>query len=582
MRIPYQKKIPETKRTVTEFRGLDRRVGAGEASFAKMTNMSGEKKKCISSRRARGRLELEAADVYSMISTDVLIGGKIRENAFIVDGGNRLKAFYYENGELRCTDIMNTTGFTTGKNKLIASGGYLYFFPDKKYINLMNLKELGSLEAETVLPIGAGESLYYDAVLESTDESGENTMDDSGYVRIKCRKYKYSDSGVGDYLANYNFSVVFEENDVIDISGTGDFDGLYKIVTIPDDYNYIVVKGYISETRTVSSGSVKLRRSVPDMDYVAAAGNRLWGCRYGADENGAPVNEIYASRLGDAKNWHSFEGISTDSYAASLGVDGVFTGAAVYEGDPLFFKEDAVIRIYGSEPSDFTVLTRNIRGIEKGSEESIVTVDDMLYYKTYSGIVAYNGGMPYNVDEALGGEKYSNAVAGERCGKYYVSMQNYDGEYELFVYDTDKKTWHREDNIRVRDFCRCGSELYMLAGEDGENSVWSVCGSGTSSEEAVEWSCETGDIDYLIPYRKRISALEIRAELDDDAYFKAEISYNGEEKWRKAASAAGELRRITVPVRPRRCDSFRLRFSGIGGCRLISVVRSESVCGDNR
>ena len=54
--------------------------------------------------------------------------------------------------------------------------------------------------------------------------------------------------------------------------------------------------------------------------------------------DGKAVNEIYASKLGDFKNWNCYAGRSTDSYVATRGSDGPFTGAADYLGSPLFFR----------------------------------------------------------------------------------------------------------------------------------------------------------------------------------------------------------------------------------------------------
>ena len=102
MRLPRLNQIPRSKQTVHKFKGLDKRLGAADSCFADMKNMMGDSSGCISSRCKRGRLDLDGAKVYSMITTDVLIDGKIIENAFIVDGGSRLRAFYYDNGKLKC------------------------------------------------------------------------------------------------------------------------------------------------------------------------------------------------------------------------------------------------------------------------------------------------------------------------------------------------------------------------------------------------------------------------------------------------------------------------------------------------
>ena len=582
MRIPYQRKHSRSISVSNKFRGLDKRIGVEENSFFNMTNMSGREANCISSRLPRGKIDLESAHVKSFISTDIKIDGVISENAFIVDAGDRLKAYYYDGGEFRVKVLMNTSGFTGSQNKMIASGGYLYFFPDNKYINLMDFSDKGSLGVNITLPFGANDSFFYETELSSTDEKGEAALENSGYVKLVCKKYVNDNSAKGSYISNYNFAYEFNKGDHVEVGGGG-FDGLHKIAYISELYDFVVLEGYIEADVAVSDSSVTLRRNIPQMDYVTAAGNRLWGCRYGVDESGRPVNEIYASKLGDAKNWYCFEGVSTDSYAASVGVDGVFTGAVTYEGDPHFFKEDSVIRIYGSRPSDFTVITGNIRGVENGSSESAVVVDDTLYYKTYNGIVAYNGGLPYNVDDALGNEAYKNAVAGCRSGEYYVSMENSEGLHELFVYDTREKEWYREDDTRVIGFCRSGNELYMLTERNDEKTLLSVGGTGDGdAEKTVSWSLESPDIDYYIPYRKAVTKLEFKLELAEKAYIKAEICYDGESRWHKIASESGRKKRITVSVRPRRCDTFRIRFSGNGDFKLISVARAFTANGDNR
>ena len=46
--------------------------------------------------------------------------------------------------------------------------------------------------------------------------------------------------------------------------------------------------------------------------------------------------------------------------------------------------------------------------------------------------------------------------------KYYISMMDNDGEYQLFVYDTKRGLWHKEDNTHVLDFCTYRGELYYI------------------------------------------------------------------------------------------------------------------------
>ena len=201
---------------------------------------------------------------------------------------------------------------------------------------------------------------------------------------------------------------------------------------------------------------------MPNMDFIVESGNRLWGCKYGVAVNGQIVNEIYASKLGDFKNWNSFAGISTDSYAASVGTDGQFTGAITHLGYPIFFKENCMHKVYGNYPANYQIQTTACRGVQRGCERSLAIVNEVLYYKARSGVCAYDGSLPMEISSALGDEAYSNAVAGSLGNKYYISMVDSKKQWSLFVYDTLKGMWHREDSTRAIVFCNCRGDLYYI------------------------------------------------------------------------------------------------------------------------
>lgn len=573
MDIPYQKKVYKTKKLQRAFSGLDRRLKADSGKLRDMYNMSSREEKCAATRLRRGTLDIDASSIRSMICTDVLIDGEIRENAFLCDTGDRLIAHYYDGDILKKKALFSTARFTTCKNRLIASGGYLYFFPDKLYVNLMNTSDKGALECEYELYSGLhtvdGTEYFYELLLLSCNEDGTAEETDSGYVKIQCIKYKSLSGTKGERIGNVTFGFDFEVNDCISLIGFSGFDGYVKVKHIPNDYSYIVLKGTVTEDISFS-GTVTMKRSIPDMDYVVASGNRLWGCRYGVTSDGIPVNEIYSSALGDAKNWNRFDGISTDSYRASLGADGKFTGAVVYGGNPVFFKENSIITVYGSRPSDFSVVTSNFRGIENGSSDSAVIVNDILYYKSNSGIVAYNGGLPRNVDAPLGDTKYKNARSGRFRGKYYISMEQYSGEPELYVYDTESGNWFKEDDLRIRDFCICNSELYMLS-----DKVYSVNGSGNALDEEYPWFIETAELGSDSPYLKSVELIEARIRNSGEP-ISIEVEYDGDGIWRYVTYKSSEKGRITASLPHYLCDTYRLRISGEGDCELLSLCVTET------
>ena len=69
--------------------------------------------------------------------------------------------------------------------------------------------------------------------------------------------------------------------------------------------DFITITGIIPNTIN-QTAPIKVERKLPEMDFIIESGNRIWGCN-------SEKNEIYASKLGDPKNFDSFLGISTDS-----------------------------------------------------------------------------------------------------------------------------------------------------------------------------------------------------------------------------------------------------------------------------
>ena len=220
--------------------------------------------------------------------------------------------------------------------------------------------------------------------------------------------------------------------------------------------DYIVVIGMLPVASTQDT-SLKVERKMPNLDFVIESQNRLWGCRYGTDVNGNIVNEIYASKQGDFKNWNCFMGLSTDSYTASCGTDGQWTGAITYLGHPLFFKENCLHMVYGDFPANYRIQDTACRGVQKGCGNSLAIVNETLFYKSMTGVCAYDGSLPVDISSVFGDVKYTavddtegsdflrnGAVAGALGNKYYISMKSeIDNMWYFMVYDASRSLWHK-------------------------------------------------------------------------------------------------------------------------------------------
>ncbi len=328
--------------------------------------------------------------------------------------------------------------------------------------------------------------------------------------------------------------------------------------------DYLVFSGLLPEEYEIEltwrdRGWLSATRPLPEMDFVVEAGNRLWGCRCGGG-----VNELYGSKLGDFRNWLSFEGLSTDSYRAARGHDGPYTGAAVLGGCPLFFRADCLEKIYPSAGGDHGVVTVSLEGIEAGSAASAVVIRDRLYYKSPGGICCYNGTLPVRVSRALGERSYHAAAAGARGSRYYVSMLDADNQPNVFVLDTETGLWYREDDRRFNAAYGQGERLYLVT-MPGRPLL--CVGEAADSRDVVWWA-ETGDLAPRLALRRYVTRMQVTARLDPGSELRVYLSYDGGTWLRKGELRGNALKSVTFPVQARRCGRLRLRLEGVGGMEL--------------
>jgi hypothetical protein len=379
------------------------------------------------------------------------------------------------------------------------------------------------------------------------------------YVKIEC-------DGIG---------TGFEKGDGVKLSGISneivkELNGSHVIYDVSE--NHITVIGIIGEA--VTDSGIKVERKAPEMDFVIESQNRLWGCKYGELEDGSVVNTIYASKLGDFKNWNVFSGIASDSYALSIGTDGAFTGAVTYQGMPTFFKENCLHVMYGTAPSNYQMQTTICEGVQRGSHRSLAIVENLLMYKGVGGIYGFDGSLPELMSAEFGPVMYDRAVAGSIANKYYVSMKNrYTDKPVLFVYDVQKGMWHKEDETYAVQFCRNGDELYFIT--ESDDDIHTINGSGDADENRLEWSAETGVIGKDSPDKKTISKLNARIKVMPGSRISVLAEYDSVGGWKHLFTMDGRsMKSVSVPIRLNRCDHVRLKFVGIGDAQIHSIAKT--------
>lgn len=586
MKYPTLYPRQRSQQTIDVFAGYNHNLRIGENEFYDMRNLTSDVAPVLSPRKPRG-LYKSGVQVEGMIAKDALC---------YVDGQHFVMNQYR-------IDMGLSTKAEDCPKQLVSMGAYVIILPDKKYINTGDITDYGSIEAAvtTAAPVtfspckADGTSFLPDYIQPTEPSEPANTelwMDTSAtphslkqwsesmgmWTSIATTYVKISCAGIGKPFGEFD-GVEISIPEGLDVATAGqlqELNGAAIVFAREDDS--ITVIGLLDETTTIEQ-SITVKREMPDMDFVVENDNRLWGCRYGLNKSGDVVNELYACKQGDFKNWNCFMGISTDSYAVALGSDGVFTGAITHAGYPIFFKENCMHKVYGQIPANFQVQTTVCRGVRRGCERSLAIVNEVLYYKSRHAICAYDGSVPVEISGPLGDVSYSDAVAAAHGNKYYVSMQeSTGGNWAFFVYDTAKGMWHKEDDLQAKLLCSCRDELYC-ATQDG--NILAILGSGDRFEDSVPWMVETGIIGGSTPERKYLCKLSIRMVLECGSRMNILAQYDSCGAWESLGYFTGtDLRSFTVPVLPRRCDHLRLRLEGEGKGMIFSITKVMSVGSD--
>ena len=618
MQLPKPKMLSSAKRQmVTTFYGLDRTdlcgedTSDGESYFSDMKNGGSDSFPFAASRSGRGIAKLLDNPANGLLGTDKLA---------YVDG----QKLIYDGSEV-LTDLID------GEKRLVAFGANILIYPDQKYYNTVT-GESGAMETvETVsgsatygsVTAKAAEwlTLKGDETIVAVDYSGDrgfyikayNLMtcgicfNEPGGTESHCKSYlharvrngvleylysgtaKHTTGGAGGKPANFKIdNQVWKTLPVSAITTAATADGYLWNgdfpIAIADGKLLFGEPGRLDAvfSKTETDGYTLTctynwtKSNLPRLDHVCVLDNRLWGCRYGMQAGStAAVNEIYCSALGDFKKWDTFQGISTDPWYAGVAEAGPFTGAVAYGGHPIFFKEDCAYVISGSYPP-YSVTTLHIAGVAQGASRSICEVDGALYYKSRYAVMRYTSSSIGSVSDRLG--RLPDAVracAGSYNGKYYLSLAG-----GIYVYDTKRGMWCAEDACGAVDFATADGKLYIAGGRGDTDGKYPICvaAPGMAAEADMPWSLTTPRIGYGLPNRKYVSRVLIRLEIGDAALPTVELSRDGG-AWEVLSCAArvgtdgARTGSITIPIRPRRCESFRIRVSGVGAYKLTGITK---------
>ncbi len=576
----------------TAFGGLNHNLSARDGEIYAMKNLSGREYPLLTPRQGRGLLTaLEAPG-----------GIGAGDEVWWADG----TGFYY-------AGVRKGT-VTAGRMQFAAMGNRILIFPDKKVYDI-SADEFGSMEAgwsgsavfcsgtfagvsaraNTIRAAGVarffrlGDGVTVSGCIRHPEnnktlvlreaEGDELRFDENALTLDKRWVYR---TEKGTAAGTYHFTAE-EQSRQFTLSaalGRGDsllWDGtsLTAIVggvgsTVPTEEGSGGTElTFIAEPADYEEAAITIARLVPDLEYVCVNENRLWGCR---------GDEIYASKLGDPFNFQVFEGLATDSWQSSTLDAGDFTACVSYLGYPIFFKEEAVYKVYGDKPSNFQWTPSARLGVKAGCSGSLAVAGETLFYLSRVGVCAYTGGIPALISDALGANRrWQEAAAGSDGVRYYVSMS--DGEaWSLFVYDTRCRAWHREDDAHALGFAFWDGGLGMLC---ADGKLWRVDGSRGTAEGPVSWEAEFADFTHAFEgtsegsqNKKGLLRLQLRCALAEGSSLEALVMYDSDGTWHSAGTLAGAAAKKSdnLPLILRRCDHFRMKLRGRGDGVIYSLT----------
>lgn len=614
MLLPAQWQVKNSRTLLRVFGGLNETYGCGEAEYSSGINFSSRDFPALSTRIPRRRLRAAAQ-----------VNGMHHLNGLLLVCGTRLE---YTPDDPALPAVVREDAVANSRKTLVSMGSRILIWPDKLSFDTLTgeLTELGAVwsgagvcftpcdadgivypvteKGETLPADPADGALFLQLLDPAHPWSAANVLQrysaaQGGWSSIRLDHCRAEAAGIGAAFARWDsVSVQGAAAELLRLDPA--LDGAQTLIDCAPDRVLFAIDPaedaplfYGSFTQNAGSvvwcspdgsesrsfdggGALTLAREIPALDFVTECGNRLWGCS-------SAENVIYACKLGDPTNWYSYRGIASDSYAVTVGSDGPFTGAASCMGYVVMFKESTLHKIYGSRPSDFQTSTLRCRGVAANAARSMCVINEVLYYLSPEGVMAWEGSLPVKVSAALSPDGIANATraAGAQLdGRYYLQITrpapNGAEENRLLVLDTEKGIWH-EESAGGFEMAATGRQLYLWDGQ----AVWAAEPSrepdwaeapAESMEREVRFEWVSGEIGLDRPEEKYVSRVLLRADAAAPAVLRVELSCDGGPWTTVDERTVREPRqRLSLPFVPRRCDTFRLRLSGRGHITLRAV-----------
>ncbi len=532
------------------FGGLDARRAAADGAIRDMENMSLRFSPAIATRLGRRWI----ATNYKDYGGAYFLG----DRAFVV----RDKGLY--DGSKKVCDV------SAGEKQMAILGDKLYVFPDKIEYDITN--KTYKNRGVKLSNVGNGKSAWISWGWSETGGDVSSITFKTEFITLEYADFPDVPFKTGDRIfveiqgpasqTKYEYGVVVES---VATGSTDSIPGYSWYIRVPMG-TFLAAVGNPSTIE--AAVKITIRYDIPDIDFVFASDNRLWG---------AKGREIYASALGQGMVWTDYDTLTTSSWAATTKTGDNITAALDFGGMPVFFAENAAYKIYGENPKEFQYVRQELIGVTAGDHKSVTVGAGYIFFQTRRGIYAWTGGVPQLISAPLGEERIKNAVGGSDGVVYYLSCKQ-DGRQNLYVFDPMTFAWVREDDAEAVDIKQKGRDLCLVATDGNVYLIGDVYSTEGTEIQPERYFFETADYNDGAVVQKSAKNILVQYELTDGEA-DVMVSYDGE-PWNHVYTlydTDGKKITSVIPLQEKRYRTMRIRIEGDGEIVIYYIVRDVNV-----
>lgn len=576
-----------------QFGGLKHCRACGDGEIYDMENVSLDELPLLKARKQRLKLDLSAMEDRAI-------------NEIYADNG---KLLFVAEGNLilRGVGTLITDLRPGARHQFVRFGDRVVLLPEMRLLNLLYTIS-GIKNSTSELPESAATETayavqntilyppYYDIyVYDGTQWINNGRFDQpmeadtAKYISASLTAYFKADriTLVGVRLNDITQVNGFKAGDAVTISGCADVpennktaivraieaDGPVRCILHFSDNCFTLPAGETSVNET----NVRIRRVIPEMDFMFECNNRMWG---------AKGKRIYASKLGDPTNWYCFDGLSTDSWSIDTQTKGkILGGWSDYY--PYFLREDGMTYVCGTVPSGYQVYDKlGVPGLAAGEQQSIAHAGGLTLWMSREGVVVY-GSDSWRIEKDALRDWNIQYMIGASAGTKAYFICNYGGKQTfLLCYDSTTGLWEKQSGNRLTGLCYDGGTVYALKRIEAypdeipaEVLIVSGAGGDQADEDKVSGFVQFGDTYLNTEDRKAVNLLLLRVELEQGATLQVQIMYDSSGTYEtvKTIDATGEemkKQQFDIPIQPRRCDHYHIRLNGTGEWTVYSLTQN--------